>query len=73
MCILLGLFERTSAERVYYNSTVVLGSDGNIVEGILPNGNKPIRYVKSHIPYHVTERSKYYDETVPLPHSFSLK
>ena len=67
MCILLGLFERTSAEGVYYNSTVVLGSDGNIVEGILPNGKKTIRYAKSHIPYHVSERSKYYDETVHLP------
>lgn len=67
MCIILGMFEEFIANEVYYNSMVVIGPDGNIVEGVFPDGRKTLRYVKSHIPYNVSKRSKYYDESVQLP------
>lgn len=62
-CIILGIFEKAPAEGVYYNSTVVLGPNGNIVDGIFPDGRKTLRYTKAHIPYHVAKRSEHYDET----------
>lgn len=67
MCILLGVFEKAPAEGLYHNSIVVLGPDGNIIEGVFPNGRNTLRYTKTHIPYHVSKRSQYYDETVHLP------
>ncbi|MFC2013796.1 carbon-nitrogen hydrolase family protein [Chloroflexota bacterium] len=51
MCLLLGIFEKTNVEDVYYDSVVVLGPDGQIIEGIMPDGTKVLRYVKNHIPY----------------------
>lgn len=59
MCILVGIFERTSIEGVYYNSLVLLGPDGKIIEGVFPDGRRTPRYVKTHIPYVVRDPSKY--------------
>jgi len=59
MCILVGIFERASYEGVFYNSLVLLGPDGKIVEGVFPDGKKTLRYVKTHIPYVVRDTSKY--------------
>jgi beta-ureidopropionase len=59
MCILVGIFEKARFEGVYYNSLVALGPDGKITEGFFPDGNKTLRYVKSHIPYVVRDPSKY--------------
>lgn len=59
MCILLGLFEKASYEGVFYDSLVVLGPDGKIVEGRFPDGRTTLRYVKSHIPYVIRDPSKY--------------
>jgi len=72
MCILLGVFEKAPAEGVYYNSIVVLGPDGKIIEGVFPDGRKTLRYAKTHIPYHVANRSKCYDESVHLPPSWGV-
>jgi N-carbamoylputrescine amidase len=59
MCLLLGIFERAQYEGVYYNSLVVLGPEGKIIEGIFPDGKRTLRYVKSHIPYVIRDPSKY--------------
>lgn len=59
MCLLLGIFEKAPYEGVYYNSLVVLGPDGKIIEGTFPDGKRTLRYVKSHIPYVVRDPSKY--------------
>ncbi len=67
MCIILGMFEKVIPNELYHNSTVVFGPDGNIVEGTYPDGRKALRYIKSHMPYNVSIRSKYYDESVELP------
>jgi len=72
MYILLGVFEKTSTEGLYYNSTVVLGPDGDIIEGIFPDGRKTLRYVKTHIPYNIPKRAPFYDINVPLPGSWGV-
>jgi N-carbamoylputrescine amidase len=59
MCIILGIFERAKYEGVYYNSLVLLGPDGKIIEGRFPDGRTTLRYVKTHIPYVVRDPSKY--------------
>lgn len=59
MCILLGMFEKASYEGVFYDSLVVLGPDGKIVEGSFPDGRRTLRYVKTHIPYVMRDLSKY--------------
>jgi predicted amidohydrolase len=61
-CIILPLIEKGSIEGLYYNSAVVIGPDGKIVEGVLPDGTRIPRYAKVHLPYmpadpdQVTER-----------------
>ncbi len=59
MCILLGIFEKSSTEGIFHNSLVILGPDGGIIEGVYPDGGKTLRYVKTHIPYVVRDPSKY--------------
>jgi beta-ureidopropionase len=49
--IILPLFEKSTIEGIYYNSAVVLGPDGNIIKGVLPDGTMVLRYAKNHIPY----------------------
>jgi len=70
MCILLGVFEKTENQNFFYNSTVVLGPNGDIIEGIFPDGRKTLRYTKSHIPFHVAERLKYFNGRPYLPPSW---
>jgi len=59
MCVLVGIFERPVYEGVFYNSLVLLGPDGEIIDGVFPDGKKTARYVKTHIPYVVRDPSKY--------------
>jgi len=59
LCLLVGIFEKAGFDGVFYNSLVLIGPDGNIIEGIFPDGKKTARYVKSHIPYVVRDPSKY--------------
>jgi N-carbamoylputrescine amidase len=59
ICLLLSIFERASIEGVYYNSVVVLGPEGNIIEGIMPDGTKVRSYAKNHIPYRPSDPSNY--------------
>ena len=51
ICIILPMFEKSSIESVYYNSAAVIGPDGNIIVGTMPDGTKVLRYAKVHIPY----------------------
>jgi N-carbamoylputrescine amidase len=51
LCLILSIFEKTAVEGIYYNSTVVLGPDGEIIRGVMPDGTKVLRYIKNHIPY----------------------
>lgn len=48
--ILLPMYESASVQGVRYNSVVVLGPEGEIIEGRLPDGRKVKRYAKVHIP-----------------------
>lgn len=57
-CIILPLFERASVHSIYYNSAVVIGPNGKIVEGIMPDGTKVLRYAKIHIPYMPADANK---------------
>jgi len=59
MCLLVGIFEKAPYEGVFYNSLVVLGPDGKIIEGVFPDGKRTLRYVKTHIPYVIRDTSKY--------------
>jgi len=72
MCILLGVFEKSENQNIFYNSTVVLGPNGNIIEGAFQDGRKVLRYNKSHIPYHVSERLKYFGRKSYFPPSWGL-
>ncbi|MBW1962619.1 MAG: hypothetical protein JRJ04_14345 [Deltaproteobacteria bacterium] len=47
--IILPLFEKT-AEKQFYNSAVLIGPDGEIIPGILPDGSQVPAYRKVHIP-----------------------
>ena len=49
-CIVFPLFEKGPLEGMYYNSAVVIGPDGNIIQGVLPDGSKVNRFAKVHIP-----------------------
>ena len=59
MCLLVGVFEKAHYEGVFYNSLVLLGPDGKIIEGVFPDGKRTVRYVKTHIPYVIRDTSKY--------------
>ena len=59
MCVLVGIFEKATPEGIYYNSLVVLGPEGKLIEGIFPDGTRTLRYAKSHIPYSVRNLTKY--------------
>lgn len=47
--IILPIFEKGS-QATYYNSLVVLGPDGDLIKGNLPNGDRVHSYRKCHIP-----------------------
>ncbi len=49
-CIVFPLFEKGPLEGMYYNSAVVIGPDGGIIQGALPDGTKVDRFAKVHIP-----------------------
>lgn len=49
-CILLPLFEKGAIEGIYYNSVVVIGPNGKLIEGELPNGKTRKTFSKIHIP-----------------------
>lgn len=59
MHVIIGIFEKAPVEGIYYNSLVILGPDGEIVEGVFPDGTRTLRYAKSHIPYSVRDSGKY--------------
>ena len=61
MCVVLPMFERSSIKGIYYNSAVVIGPNGEIVEGIMPDGSRVLRHAKNHIPY-MPSLSNRYDE-----------
>ncbi|MFC1994232.1 carbon-nitrogen hydrolase family protein [Chloroflexota bacterium] len=48
-CIVLPMFEKGATEGEFYNSVVILGPDGVIVPGILPDGTYVNRMAKIHI------------------------
>lgn len=45
-----GIFEKGPIEGEYYNSAAVVGPDGNVVPGVLPDGRRVSCYRKVHIP-----------------------
>ena len=47
-CIVVPMFENEGA--VYHNSAAVLGPDGGLVSGRMPDGSRVRRYAKVHIP-----------------------
>jgi predicted amidohydrolase len=49
-CIVFPLFEKGPLEGMYYNSAVVIGPDGNIIQGVLPDGSRVDRFAKVHLP-----------------------
>lgn len=49
LTLILPMFERTEAGD-FYNSAVVIGPDGAIVPGVLPDGSGTICYRKNHLP-----------------------
>ena len=59
MCVIFPLFERASIKGVYYNSTVVIGPNGKLVEGIMPDGTRVLRHSKNHVPYMTTIPDRY--------------
>lgn len=48
-CILVSLFEKGPLDGIYYNSVVVIGPDGKIIEGELPRGGTRRTYSKVHL------------------------
>jgi N-carbamoylputrescine amidase len=58
-CLLLGIFEKAPIDGIFYNSMVVLGPDGKIIEGVFPDGSKVLRFAKSLIPYSVRDLTRY--------------
>ena len=48
--IVLPIFEKGLIEGEYYNSAVVIGPDGKIIPGLLPDGSKANCYRKVHLP-----------------------
>lgn len=61
-CIILPIFEKGKLEGVYHNSAVVIGPDGEIIHGTLPDGSRVHRYAKTHIPA-ITTPQGWVDET----------
>ncbi|MFQ5711356.1 MAG: carbon-nitrogen hydrolase family protein [Candidatus Geothermarchaeales archaeon] len=49
--VIAPFFEKGKLEGEYYNSAVVIGSDGNIVRGTLPDGEVVTCYRKNHLPF----------------------
>jgi len=48
-CIVLPMFERGATGGEFYNSVVILGPDGEIIQGTLPDGTKVNRMAKIHV------------------------
>jgi len=49
--IIAPILEKEELEGEYYNSTVVIGREGKIINGTLPDGRMVRCYRKNHIPY----------------------
>ena len=49
-CIILPLFERGKVKGEFYNSAAVVGPDGKIISGTLPDGTRVKCYRKVHLP-----------------------
>lgn len=49
MHVITTIFEKTE-DGIYYNSAVLIGPDGKIIEGTLPDGTRVPAYRKTHIP-----------------------
>lgn len=47
-CIIVPVFEKFSDK--YFNSAAVVGPDGNLIQGRLPDGSSVHRYAKVHVP-----------------------
>lgn len=62
MVFILPMYEKAKVEGVRYNSTVVLGPDGKIIEGIMPDGSRVNRFAKVHIPRLVLPTGQQIDE-----------
>jgi len=62
-CIILPIFEKGPLEGIYYNSAVVLGRDGNMIQGRTADGAPTYRYVKTHIPKLTGAKGYIIDET----------
>ena len=63
MVFLLPMYEKANVEGVLYNSVVVLGPDGKIIEGTMPDGSTIHRYAKMHIPRGFAPDGRQIDET----------
>jgi N-carbamoylputrescine amidase len=48
--VILPIFEKSALEGAYYNSAVIIGPDGKIIDGKMPDGTRVNRYAKTHIP-----------------------
>ena len=62
-CIILPIFEKGPLEGIYYNSAVVLGPGGNIIQGKMADGTLVPRYTKTHIPKLMGPQGYIVDET----------
>ena len=62
-CIILPMFEKGPLEGIYYNSAVVLGPDGNIIQGKMSDGTQVPHYIKTHIPKLMGPQGYIVDET----------
>jgi N-carbamoylputrescine amidase len=62
MVFLLPMYEKVSMPGVRFNSVVVLGPDGKIIEGVMPDGSRVKRYAKVHIPAVVLPNGQHIDE-----------
>lgn len=47
--IILGLAEKGTCEGEYYNSAALIGPDGNLIHGMLPDGSRVKCYRKNHL------------------------
>lgn len=48
-CIIFPMFEKGTVEGVYYNSAAVIGPDGRLIKGVLPDGSTIPLYRKNHL------------------------
>lgn len=61
-CHVMGSFFEKVIPGEYYNSAVIVGPDGNLLKGKLPDGKEMDRYRKNHIPVAVMPDGNLVDE-----------